>query len=171
MAVVLAKDLGLEADGIMDEDATSVPLDEMMVGRIAEHAGEVVEKLWHRSLGVRHAHHATGGGTRVIEVSRKEMRRGRIWREHPGHCRIATCGGFANATGGKGHQRLHLAMRKEGNLAGHGAFLCGYQSNNADRCCTEASSNERSDALCLFLGWRLSSVGVCGAGSSKIFSY
>ena len=35
MAVVLAKDLGLEADGIMDEDATSVPLDKMMVGRIA----------------------------------------------------------------------------------------------------------------------------------------
>ena len=35
MAVVLAKDLGLEADGIMDEDATSVPLNEMMVGRIA----------------------------------------------------------------------------------------------------------------------------------------
>ena len=35
MAVVLAKDLGLEADGIMDEDAISVPLDKMMVGRIA----------------------------------------------------------------------------------------------------------------------------------------
>ena len=129
MAVVLAKDLGLEADGIMDEDASSVPLDKMMVGRIAEHAGEVVEKLWHRSLGVRHAHHATGGGTRVIEVSRKEMRRGRsAGREHPGHCRIAAFGGFANATGRQRHQRLHLARRKEGNLAGHGAFLCGYQS-------------------------------------------
>lgn len=42
MAVVLAKDLGLEAGGIMDDDATSVPLDEVMVGRIAQHTGEVV---------------------------------------------------------------------------------------------------------------------------------
>ena len=42
MAVVLAKDLGLEADGIMDDDATSVPLDKMKVGRIAQHTGEVV---------------------------------------------------------------------------------------------------------------------------------
>jgi len=59
VAVVLAEDLGLEADRIMDQDATGVPLDEVMVGRFAEHAGEVVEELRGRSLGVRQAHHSS----------------------------------------------------------------------------------------------------------------
>ena len=56
VAVVLAEDLGLEADRIVDQDATGIPLDEAMAGQFAEHSGEVVEELRDRSWGLRQAH-------------------------------------------------------------------------------------------------------------------
>ena len=122
VAVVLAEDLGLEADRIVDQDATGIPLDEAMAGRFPEHSGEVVEELRDRSWGLRQAHHSSHMHARLVGGKSKKVarrRRQRCGRVHTGHC-----GGGPEATGWQGHQRLHLAWGKEGNLAAHGCLYC-----------------------------------------------
>ena len=57
-----------------------------------------------------------GGKSKKFARSRRQ-RRGRV---HTGHC-----GGGPEATRWQGHQRLHLAWGKEGNLAAHGCLYCG----------------------------------------------
>ena len=49
MAEVLAQHLGLHGGRIVHDDPAGVPLDEMVVGRIGKHAGEMEEKLGDRT--------------------------------------------------------------------------------------------------------------------------
>ena len=53
MAEVLAEDLGLHGGGVMHDDAAGVPLDEMVVGRVGQHAGEMEEELGDGTAGGR----------------------------------------------------------------------------------------------------------------------
>ena len=45
MTEILAQHLGLHGGRVVNDDPAGVPLDEMVVGLIREHAGEVEEKL------------------------------------------------------------------------------------------------------------------------------
>ena len=53
VAEVLAQHLGLHGGGIVNDDPAGVPLDEVVVGRIGQHAGEMEEKLRDGTAGGR----------------------------------------------------------------------------------------------------------------------